>query len=82
MEPPIDEVARLFTALEELRLLMASRLPASPASQKKSLSWDDVWAKPYSSAKPTSAPLPVAGERKRLSEQYTRALRTLRLTNN
>ena len=45
MENQGKDVDRLLEVLEEVRLLLASSIPAAPATPKK-LSWEDVWRKP------------------------------------
>ena len=83
MEPPGDNFDRLFQVLEEVRVLLAGSLPTAPAPHQKKLSWEDVWQKASygirSRSTTTTAPLAKSGWR--LSEQYTRAVRALRLSS-
>ena len=79
MKPLDEDVERLFEILEEVRLLLTSSLPPAPVSRKKTLSWEDVWRKPSLGVRPATR---VQVRPNQLSEQYTKALRALRLSSH
>lgn len=80
MEPLGENSDRLLQVLEEVRVLLAGSLPPARAPQKKKLSWEDVWQKTSYGTRPlTTASSTQSGSR--LSEQYTKALRALRLSS-
>jgi hypothetical protein len=81
MEPLGENLERLLEVLEEVRVLLAGSLPAAPAPQNKKLSWDDVWPKPSHGVRPTTTTVLSSESGSRLSKQYTRALRALRLSS-
>ena len=76
MEHWNKDVARLLDLLEEVRLLLVSKLPPAPV-QKKRPSWDDVWEKTSNAVKPLRTPAQMTRSRSRLSEEYTRAFRAI-----
>lgn len=82
MKPLDEDVERLFEILEEVRLLLTSSLPPAPAPRKKTMSWEDVWRKTSYSVRPVATRTQVSQSQFRLSEQYTKALRALRLTSH
>ena len=79
MKPVDEDVERLFEILEEVRLLLASSLPPAPVPRKKTLSWEDVWPKMSYGVRPAATRQVSPGQFRR-SEQYSKALRALRLS--
>ena len=82
MKPLEEDVDRLFEILEEVRLLLTSSLPPAPVPRKKTMSWEDVWPKTPYGARPAAMRAQVSQSQFRLSEQYTKALRALRLSSH
>ena len=74
MKPLDEDVERLFEILEEVRLLLTSSLPPAPVSRKKTL-----WRNPSLGVRPATR---VQVRPNQLSEQYTKALRALRLSSH
>lgn len=81
MEPQGKDIDRLLEVLDEVRLLLTSCVPSAPAPQKKRPSWDDVWKKTSYGVRPSTTLTPAVQSGSRLSEQFTRALRALRLSS-
>ena len=82
MKPLDEDVERLFEILEEVRLLLTSSLPPAQVPRKKTMSWDDVWRKTSYGVRPAATRAQVSPSQFRLSQQYTKALRALRLTSH